>query len=136
LNIKGEQLIADQLLDDRFWSVMWYRVEKSLDTNNTGSSSNNNDPSQSAARSRNADTAAVVVTANKNMEKSTSSYVAGGDWSLISPYGYLDLARLTLRVMTMSAQNCVYLIAKDKSHMFDVLSSMLSDEFLSSMRQL
>ena len=56
------------------------------------------------------------------------------DWGLLSPGGFISVLNLASRMLTMSSQNCVALFIKDDSIMFDSLSYMLSDRFLTSLK--
>ncbi len=117
IKLKGEQLIADQILDIKFWKSLWSKVEESLDSG------------------FDQDNLATDKKEDLFQQEKTCINQKTPEWRLISPFGYLDLAKMTLRIMTMSTQNCVYLIAKDTSHMFDVLSYILSSEFVQNIKQ-
>ncbi len=106
--VKSEQNIVDQILDLKFWKTLWDKIEQSLDSE---------------------------YDKNNLMQEKNSIKPKPPNWSLISPVGYLEITRIALRLMTMSTQNCFFLLTKDTSNMFDVLSYMISVEFIHNIKK-
>lgn len=113
-------MIADQFLESNLWTMLWSRVAQSLKPVDL---SENNE-------TETVETVETTSTARTNIESQASI-----DWTLISPNGYLSLLQLASRMLTVSTQNCAALILRDDSLMFDTLSSMLSERFLSSVKK-
>lgn len=90
--------------------MLWSRVNKSVgESEQTISSSSN---------------------LQENNELAAPSTLSPPDWLLLSPAGFLQLIRLTTRMLTLSTQNCISLFSKTDPVIFDTLSYILSDLFL------
>jgi hypothetical protein len=85
---KGEQMIADQLVDTGLWDLLWTRVSQGLkpnrETNSVTPESNNNNNNQNQE-----DTARPAET------------IQDPDWVLISPNGLISVIQLTSKMLTM-----------------------------------
>ena len=111
-------MIANQIIETNLWRELWLKINKSIEENQLSNNLAQNSES------------------NCEAENNTSSTnISSPDWTLLSPTGYQNLLHISTRMFTMSTQNCVTLIAKDDLLMFDTLSYMISDNFLSSFKQ-
>lgn len=109
---KGEQLLVDQFLESNLWNMLLSKVSLTLKSN---------------LNYDNLDTESLQQINENDVE-----YV---NWAMISPNGYLHLLEIASKMLAMSTQNCVAFILKDDCIMFDTLSCMLSERFLSSIKK-
>jgi hypothetical protein len=106
--------MAEKILQDCLWNALWSRAIQTLRPA----------ASSSGETEGNVDDREVILAQ------------APVDWLLISPNGYTNLLKLSSQTLTMSAQNCAQMLAKQDSSMFDSLSYMLSGRFLSAVNDL
>lgn len=117
-------MIADQFLESGLWTMLWTRVSQSLK-----SELNSDSPDTDSADPMS--TRPATSTSPASHQQQTSPI----DWRFISPSGYLSLLQLASRMLTISTQNCAALVLRDDSLMFDTLSCMLSERFLTSVKK-
>lgn len=105
---QGEQMIADQFLETQLWDLLWSRVSQALKP------------------------AAAMADEPMETEQTEEQHMVIGEpeWTFLSPSGFISVLNLASRMLTMSTQNCVTLFIKNDSIMFDSLSYMLSDCFM------
>ena len=101
-------MIADQFIETTLWDLLWARVSQSLKPQTEEQDLNQQDDQM---------------------------VISEPDWTFFSPGGFISVLNLTSRMLTMSTQNCITLFVKDDSIMYDSLSYMLSDHFLSSLKK-
>lgn len=119
IRLKGEQMIADQFLETNLWTLLWQRVAQSLK------------PENESADDESEQVLSIKGGGGSGNEESLEPI----DWTLISPNGYLSLLQLASRMFTVSSQNCAALIMREDSLMFDSMSCMLTERFLTSIKK-
>ena len=129
-------MIADQILDTQLWDLLWSRVSQSLKPQQTQSNEMMplNGDDQTTTQATDADGGGGGAQLQQQQILMSSSTVSP-DWMVLSPNGYISILQLASKILTMSTQNCVNLLLREDSSMFDSLSYMLSDRFLSSLKK-
>ena len=117
-------MIADQFLESQLWDLLWTRVSQSLKPQQAQSNEQMNGAQENSSTAE-----------AQQQQILMSSSLISPDWMVLSPNGYISILQLTSKILTVSTQNCVNFLIKEDSSMFDSISYMLSDKFLTSLKK-